>query len=108
MNVCWLVICDLIPGQLNSKYLGLQFILLSQVLLLCLIHTHLHKSVFLLDGGQRIQNIQPFTKRDLEIRSLGDRIRDINEITYLYPNLHKQEVFKKYYSGKAAHNSLNA
>ncbi|XP_061592210.1 signal transducer and activator of transcription 6 [Cololabis saira] len=50
------------------------------------------------NGGQRIQNIQPFTKRDLEIRTLGDRIRDINEITYLYPNLHKQDVFKKYYS----------
>uniref|UniRef100_A0A3Q1K9W8 Signal transducer and activator of transcription n=1 Tax=Anabas testudineus TaxID=64144 RepID=A0A3Q1K9W8_ANATE len=51
------------------------------------------------NGGQKIQNIQPFTKRDLEIRSLGDRIRDISHITYLYPDFPKHEVFKKFYSG---------
>ncbi|XP_070766150.1 signal transducer and activator of transcription 6 isoform X2 [Enoplosus armatus] len=50
------------------------------------------------NGGQKIQNIQPFTKRDLEIRSLGDRIRDISDITYLYPDFPKHEVFKKFYS----------
>ncbi|XP_067382807.1 signal transducer and activator of transcription 6 isoform X2 [Channa argus] len=50
------------------------------------------------NGGQKIQNIQPFTKRDLEIRSLGDRIRDINHITHLYPDFPKHEVFKKFYS----------
>ncbi|XP_068996980.1 signal transducer and activator of transcription 6 [Embiotoca jacksoni] len=49
-------------------------------------------------GGQKIQNIQPFTKRDLEIRTLGDRIRDINDITYLYPDFPKHEVFKKFFS----------
>ncbi|XP_028307824.1 signal transducer and activator of transcription 6 isoform X3 [Gouania willdenowi] len=49
-------------------------------------------------GGQKIQNIQPFTKRDLEIRSLGDRICDIDDIMYLYPACPKHEVFKKYYS----------
>uniref|UniRef100_A0A8C5HDX8 Signal transducer and activator of transcription n=1 Tax=Gouania willdenowi TaxID=441366 RepID=A0A8C5HDX8_GOUWI len=46
----------------------------------------------------KIQNIQPFTKRDLEIRSLGDRICDIDDIMYLYPACPKHEVFKKYYS----------
>uniref|UniRef100_A0A8C5HCD6 Signal transducer and activator of transcription n=1 Tax=Gouania willdenowi TaxID=441366 RepID=A0A8C5HCD6_GOUWI len=51
------------------------------------------------NGGQKIQNIQPFTKRDLEIRSLGDRICDIDDIMYLYPACPKHEVFKKYYSG---------
>lgn len=50
------------------------------------------------NGGQKIQNIQPFTKKDLEIRSLGDRIRDINHITHLYPEFPKHEVFKKFYS----------
>ncbi|KAM4563255.1 signal transducer and activator of transcription 6 [Odontesthes bonariensis] len=50
-------------------------------------------------GVQRIQNIQPFTKRDLEIRSLGDRIRDIQEITYLYPEKTKHDAFQKFYSG---------
>uniref|UniRef100_A0A8C4NXD7 Signal transducer and activator of transcription n=1 Tax=Dicentrarchus labrax TaxID=13489 RepID=A0A8C4NXD7_DICLA len=50
------------------------------------------------NGGQKIQNIQPFTKRDLEIRSLGDRIRDISHITHLYPEYPKHEVFKGFYS----------
>ncbi|XP_061842857.1 signal transducer and activator of transcription 6 isoform X2 [Nerophis lumbriciformis] len=50
------------------------------------------------NGRQIIQNIQPFTKKDLEIRSLGDSIRDINDITFLYPDFPKHEVFKKYYS----------
>ncbi|TMS15919.1 Signal transducer and activator of transcription 6 [Larimichthys crocea] len=52
------------------------------------------------NGGQKIQNIQPFTKRDLEIRSLGDRIRDIGHITHLYPDFPKHEVFKKFYTGR--------
>ena len=60
---------------------------------------------FLLGGGQRIQNIQPFSKRDLEIRSLGDRIRDIQEIMYLYPEKAKHDVFQKFYSGIALHNA---
>ncbi|XP_077368308.1 signal transducer and activator of transcription 6 isoform X2 [Festucalex cinctus] len=47
---------------------------------------------------QIIKNIQPFTKRDLDIRSLGDRIRDISEITLLYPDFPKHDVFKKFYS----------
>ncbi|KAI9530794.1 hypothetical protein NQZ68_000285 [Dissostichus eleginoides] len=50
------------------------------------------------NGGQKIQNIQPSTKKDLDIRNLGDRIRDINEITYLYPAFPKDEVFKRFYS----------
>ncbi|XP_049610598.1 signal transducer and activator of transcription 6 isoform X1 [Syngnathus scovelli] len=48
---------------------------------------------------QIIKNIKPFTKKDLDIRSLGDRIRDINEITFLYPDFPKHDVFKKFYSG---------
>ncbi|XP_057715617.1 signal transducer and activator of transcription 6 [Corythoichthys intestinalis] len=50
------------------------------------------------EHNQIIKNIQPFTKRDLDIRSLGDRIRDISDITFLYPDFPKHDVFKKYYS----------
>ncbi|KPP64399.1 signal transducer and activator of transcription 6-like, partial [Scleropages formosus] len=50
------------------------------------------------NGGRKIQNIQPFTKKDLEIRSLGDRIRDIVSITHMYPEFQKNDVFKKYYT----------
>ncbi|XP_054626200.1 signal transducer and activator of transcription 6 isoform X2 [Dunckerocampus dactyliophorus] len=50
------------------------------------------------NGGQIIQNIRPFTKKDLEIRSLADHIRDISDIAFLYPDFPKHDVFKKYYS----------
>uniref|UniRef100_A0A672ZYC0 Signal transducer and activator of transcription 6, interleukin-4 induced n=1 Tax=Sphaeramia orbicularis TaxID=375764 RepID=A0A672ZYC0_9TELE len=52
-------------------------------------------------AGEKNFNIQPFTKRDLEIRCLGDRIRDINNITHLYPDFPKHDVFKKYYTGNS-------
>ncbi|XP_008411794.1 signal transducer and activator of transcription 6 isoform X2 [Poecilia reticulata] len=57
------------------------------------------------NGIPMIQNIQPFTRKDLEIRCLGDRIRDINEILYLYPNVSKHEGFKKFYTEQQPTNS---
>uniref|UniRef100_A0A673N9W2 Signal transducer and activator of transcription n=1 Tax=Sinocyclocheilus rhinocerous TaxID=307959 RepID=A0A673N9W2_9TELE len=48
--------------------------------------------------GRKIQNIQPFTKKDLDSAGLGDRIRDINCITHVYPDLPKNEVFKKFFT----------
>ncbi|XP_048033277.1 signal transducer and activator of transcription 6 isoform X1 [Megalobrama amblycephala] len=50
------------------------------------------------NGGRKVQNIQPFTKKDLDSAGLGDRIRDINCITYVYPDLSKNEVFKKFFT----------
>ncbi|KAM9444641.1 signal transducer and activator of transcription 6 isoform 2-T3 [Clarias gariepinus] len=57
-------------------------------------------------GGRKIQNIQPFTKKDLDSVGLGDRIRDINLITQVYARasgrhgclMTKNEAFKKYYT----------
>ncbi|XP_072512625.1 signal transducer and activator of transcription 6 [Salminus brasiliensis] len=49
-------------------------------------------------GGRKIQNIQPFTKKDLDSSGLGDRIRDINCISHVYPDMPKDEVFKKFYT----------
>lgn len=55
---------------------------------------------FCSDGGRKIQNIQPFTKKDLDSAGLGDRIRDISCITYVYPDFPKTDVFKKFFTGK--------
>ncbi|XP_066527253.1 signal transducer and activator of transcription 6 isoform X2 [Hoplias malabaricus] len=49
-------------------------------------------------GGRKIQNIQPFTKKDLDSAGLGDRIRDISCISHVYPDRPKDEVFKKFYT----------
>ncbi|XP_051517084.1 signal transducer and activator of transcription 5B-like isoform X1 [Myxocyprinus asiaticus] len=50
------------------------------------------------NGGRKIQNIQPFTKKDLDSAGLGDRIRDINCITHVYPDLPKNDVFNKFFT----------
>lgn len=52
------------------------------------------------NGVAKVQNIMPFSKKDLEISGLGNRILDISYLIYLYPNIPKN-VFKKYYIGPA-------
>ncbi|XP_078057301.1 signal transducer and activator of transcription 5B-like isoform X2 [Mustelus asterias] len=49
-------------------------------------------------GGRQVYNVQPFTTKDLTIRSLGDRVRDIERLLCLYPSKPKDEAFKKYYT----------
>jgi hypothetical protein len=38
----------------------------------------------------------PFTDRVLEIRSLADSIRDLKNMTFLYPNIPMHTVFEKH------------
>ncbi|XP_050449500.1 signal transducer and activator of transcription 5B [Cataglyphis hispanica] len=40
--------------------------------------------------------LQPFTGKDFAIRSLGDRIYDLQHLLYLYPNINKDQIFSKY------------
>ncbi|KAM3935074.1 signal transducer and activator of transcription 6 isoform 1-T1 [Leptodactylus fuscus] len=49
------------------------------------------------DGSGQIQNIQPFGSKDLHILSLGDRVKDLKQLTYLYKKGRKDDVFDKYY-----------
>ncbi|XP_069826494.1 signal transducer and activator of transcription 6 [Dendropsophus ebraccatus] len=49
------------------------------------------------DSPGQIQNIQPFGAKDLQILSLGDRVKDLKQLTYLYKKGRKDDVFKKYY-----------
>ncbi|XP_060751097.1 signal transducer and activator of transcription 6 isoform X2 [Tachysurus vachellii] len=61
-------------------------------------------------GCRKIQNIQPFTKKDLDSVGLGDRIRDISLISQVYSHgpgqsqrlTPKNEAFKKYYTVPSA------
>lgn len=43
----------------------------------------------------RVLMLAPFTQKDLEIRSLTDRIQDLNELTTLYPDVPKDLAFPK-------------
>ncbi|XP_056626631.1 signal transducer and activator of transcription 5B isoform X1 [Triplophysa dalaica] len=47
-------------------------------------------------GERMVWNLMPFTTRDFSIRSLADRISDLNHLLFLYPNQPKDEVFSRY------------
>ncbi|XP_054716983.1 signal transducer and activator of transcription 5B-like [Uloborus diversus] len=48
--------------------------------------------------GQEVFMVQPFTSRDFVIRSLADRISDLKNLLYLYPDIPKDQAFGKYYT----------
>ncbi|KAG8446643.1 hypothetical protein GDO86_014188 [Hymenochirus boettgeri] len=43
-------------------------------------------------------NLMPFTARDFSVRSLADRLGDLNYLIYVFPDRPKDEVFSKYYT----------
>ncbi|XP_029401603.1 signal transducer and activator of transcription 5B isoform X2 [Mus pahari] len=43
-------------------------------------------------------NLMPFTTRDFSIRSLADRLGDLNYLIYVFPDRPKDEVYSKYYT----------
>uniref|UniRef100_A0A8C9TZR4 Signal transducer and activator of transcription n=1 Tax=Scleropages formosus TaxID=113540 RepID=A0A8C9TZR4_SCLFO len=45
-----------------------------------------------------VWNLMPYTSKDFSIRSLADRISDLNHLLFLYPDRPKDEVFSKYYT----------
>ncbi|XP_044268459.1 signal transducer and activator of transcription 5B isoform X2 [Tribolium madens] len=49
------------------------------------------------DTGE-VFSLQPFTSKDFAIRSLADRIADLNHLIYLYPDISKEIPFGKYYT----------
>uniref|UniRef100_A0A671T6L2 Signal transducer and activator of transcription n=1 Tax=Sinocyclocheilus anshuiensis TaxID=1608454 RepID=A0A671T6L2_9TELE len=49
-------------------------------------------------GERMVWNLMPYTTKDFSIRSLADRISDLNHLLFLYPDRPKDEVFSKYYT----------
>ncbi|XP_074031027.1 signal transducer and transcription activator Stat92E isoform X1 [Leptinotarsa decemlineata] len=49
------------------------------------------------DTGE-VFSLQPFTSKDFAIRSLADRVADLNHLVYLYPDIAKDLPFGKYYT----------
>uniref|UniRef100_A0A674JIZ7 Signal transducer and activator of transcription n=1 Tax=Terrapene triunguis TaxID=2587831 RepID=A0A674JIZ7_9SAUR len=52
------------------------------------------------DGSIQVENIQPFSAKDLHIRSLGDRIRDLAQLRNLYPDKPKDQAFGSHYNSE--------
>uniref|UniRef100_A0A8V5GZS3 Uncharacterized protein n=1 Tax=Melopsittacus undulatus TaxID=13146 RepID=A0A8V5GZS3_MELUD len=55
---------------------------------------------YVIRGKDGVENIQPFSAKDLSIRSLGDRIRDLGQLRNLYPNTPKDQAFGSHYNSE--------
>ncbi|XP_059091209.1 signal transducer and activator of transcription 5B-like isoform X2 [Tigriopus californicus] len=51
-------------------------------------------------GQREVAMLMPYTRKDLLIRSLPDRISDSVQMLYLYPNIPKDVAFGKYYNNQ--------
>ncbi|XP_074652131.1 signal transducer and activator of transcription 5B-like [Tubulanus polymorphus] len=49
-------------------------------------------------GEPQVWNLSPYTAKDFSMRSLGDRIKDLQPLLYLFPDIHKEAAFGKYFS----------
>ncbi|XP_072847322.2 signal transducer and activator of transcription 6 isoform X2 [Pogona vitticeps] len=49
-------------------------------------------------GSTQVENIQPLTAKQLSVQSLADCIRDLSELSILFPNRLKDEAFRNHYN----------
>lgn len=45
-----------------------------------------------------LMHLQPFVSKDLNTRSLADRVRDLEDLVYLFPDIPKDDAFKAYFT----------
>lgn len=50
------------------------------------------------NNQREVLMLQPFSHKDLVVRSLADRIKDVKQLLYLYPDIPKDVAFQAYYT----------
>lgn len=55
-------------------------------------------NISFISGTQEVYSIIPNTSKDFAVRSLADRIHDLDNLQILYPDTPKEVVFQKYYT----------
>lgn len=55
-------------------------------------------------GPCEVYDVAPWTNAHLQMRKFSDRLKDLEELGQLYPNIDKNEAFGQYYTndGKQA------
>lgn len=43
-------------------------------------------------------NLAPYGTKEINIRTLADRIKDLPQLTHLFPDIPKDQAFSKYYT----------
>ncbi|KAH0629000.1 hypothetical protein JD844_010713 [Phrynosoma platyrhinos] len=57
------------------------------------------------DGSTQVENIQPFTAKQLSMRSLADCVLDLSQLQILYPDRPKHEAFRRHCNAEAPRKS---
>jgi len=52
----------------------------------------------LLTGDRQVFNLAPFTDKHFRIRGLGDTIKDLHNLLFLYPDIPKARTFSKFWT----------
>jgi signal transducer and activator of transcription 5B len=47
-------------------------------------------------GERQVWNLAPYGTKEINIRALADRIKDLPQLTLLYPDTPKHQAFGKY------------
>ena len=47
-------------------------------------------------GAKQVWNLQPWYAKDFTVRNLADRIQDLPQLQYLYPNIPKATAFQPF------------
>lgn len=55
---------------------------------------------FVQEKEPKVLMLSPFLFKDFTIRSIGDRIKDLNELKTLYPAIPKDQAFYSYYTNQ--------
>ncbi|EGD83476.1 STAT5A/MGF protein [Salpingoeca rosetta] len=56
--------------------------------------------------GMQVYHLQPWMNKDISIRSLADRVSDLDQLQILYPDRPKHVAFAHHYSGEAKNSKL--
>jgi signal transducer and activator of transcription 5B len=56
------------------------------------------ETIFALAEKPLVKHLAPFTDKDFQIFSLGDRIKDLNCFAFLYPDIPKDNAFSKFWT----------
>jgi len=62
-----------------------------------------------LSGERQVWNLAPFTDKHFRIRNLGDTIKDLQNLVFLYPNVPKAQCFGKFWTlsqGEGFHSAI--
>ena len=63
---------------------------------MCSEHMNIKCDLIFFLGKKQIWNLQPFSAKDFQILGLAERINDLPQLHFLYPDIPKQAAFARF------------